>query len=84
MAKYKIIYDKPGCIGAFSCVALDPEHWVNNEDGKAALVGGKQDSNNYILEVELNQEEFEKMKAAAESCPVNVIHIFDEKGNKII
>ena len=84
MAKYKIVYDKPGCIGAFSCVALDPEHWINGEDGKAILIKGKQEGNNYVIEVELDKEQFEKMKAGAESCPVNVIHIFDEKGNKIL
>ena len=84
MAKYKIIYDKPGCIGAFACVALFPEYWQIGEDGKAILIKGKQEGNQYILEVDLNDEEFEKMKAAAEGCPVNVIHIFDEKGKKII
>ena len=84
MAKYKIVYDRPGCIGAFCCVALFPEYWINGIEGKAELAGGKQEGNNIVLEVELNAEEFEKMKAAAESCPVNVIHIFDEKGNKII
>ena len=84
MTKYKIVYDKQGCIGAFSCVALDPNNWVIGEDGKATLLKAKQEGDNYILEIDLDNEAFDKMKAAAESCPVNVIHIYDEKGKKII
>ena len=83
MAKYKVVYDRENCIGAFACVAVFPERWLAGDDGKAdfkdAIKNGKGE-----FELEISDDELAKMKESAEVCPVTVIHIYDEKGNKII
>ena len=82
--KYKIEYDRPNCIEILSCAASYPERWTVGEDSKADLVDGIEESpGNWVLE--FSEEELEKFKLSAESCPVNVIHIIDlETGEKII
>jgi len=82
--KYKIEYDRPNCIEILSCAATYPERWTIGTDNKADLVGGTEESpGQWILE--FTEEELEKFKISAESCPVNVIHIIDlETGEKII
>ena len=85
--KYRVVYDRSACIGAAACVAVQPEKWeINSEDGKADLIGS-----NKILEdgkttwvVEFSDEEFEKFMESAQVCPVNVIHIYDEDGKKLV
>lgn len=69
----KIIQEREKCIGCGSCAALCPKFWQMAEDGKSTLINSKQDAKtgNYELEadaVECNQE-------AADSCPVQIIHI---------
>ncbi len=80
---YRIVYDRPGCIGAAACVAIAPKVWVMNEDGKADLIGGKQISETeWELEVD---EDHELNVDAAQGCPVAVIKIFDKvTGQKIV
>ncbi|HLD15917.1 MAG TPA: ferredoxin [Candidatus Nanoarchaeia archaeon] len=83
MAKYKVVYDRENCIGAFACVAVFPEKWLASDDGKAdfkdAIKNGKGE-----FELEIDEKDLAKMKESAEVCPVMVIHIYDMKGNKII
>jgi len=90
--KYRIVYDRKGCIGAAACAAVAPEFWEMKDDGKAHLIGGMTDENgNEILIITENQmtdnmkRALELNKEAAEVCPVQVIHIYDEEtGEKII
>ncbi len=90
--KYRIVYDRKGCIGAAACAAVAPEFWEMKEDGKAHLIGGKTDENgNEILVIMENQmtptmkKALQLNKEAAEVCPVQVIHIYDEEtGEKLI
>ncbi len=83
MAKpYKVIYDRQNCIGAAQCVAVMPEFWILDSDGKANLKGSKK--SNGTWELELDEKQLSKMKDAAASCPVNVIHIDDTKSKKRI
>ena len=83
--KYRIEYDREGCIGAASCVAVAPEHWTLLDDGKAELKDGKLNEAKKVYIVEIEEDQLVKFKEAAEVCPVNVIHIFDiETGEKII
>ena len=82
MVKYRVEYEKQGCIGAFACVAVFPESWEIGNDGKATLIKGKEKDGKFYIEID--EKDLEKMKEAAEACPVNVIHIYDELGNKII
>ncbi len=81
MAKYKVKYDREACIGAASCTAFSKRFKIV-KDGKADLKGSKKVDD--LFELTIGEKELEEMKEAAQSCPVNVIHVYDEKGNKII
>lgn len=85
--KYKVIYDRPDCIGAGACAAIHPERWVmNKNDDLADLVGGKKISDNpqqWIFE--FSMDELDQFMSSAQVCPVNVIHIIDlETGETLI
>jgi len=68
----KIIHEREKCIGCGSCVALCPKFWEMGEDGKSTLKNGKRKSEgNFELEITeagCNQD-------AADSCPVQIIHV---------
>lgn len=85
--KYRITFDREKCIGVASCLGALPEWWsINDSDGKADLKNADQKDGNKIQElvIELDENDLEKHKHAAEVCPVNVIHIFDlETGEQI-
>ncbi|MBS3148135.1 ferredoxin [Candidatus Woesearchaeota archaeon] len=90
--RYRVVFDRKNCIGAAACAAVAPEFWEMKEDGKADLIGFKVDKNGnqYIILAE-NQMTSELKNAlalnkeAAEVCPVQVIHIYDdETGEKLI
>ncbi len=82
--KYRITYDRINCIGAGSCVISYPERWVMNRvDDKADLIGGKEITP-HTWEIEFTEEELDKFLESAQVCPVNVIHIYDEAGKKVI
>jgi ferredoxin len=76
--RYKIVYHKDECIGAFACVAAEPSTW--EQDGaKADLVGfDEQTDETYIKYV----DELNNNLEAAQSCPVNCIHIVDQEEDK--
>ncbi|MBI4014500.1 MAG: ferredoxin [Candidatus Aenigmarchaeota archaeon] len=83
MGKYKIEYQRSGCIGAGVCAALCEKHWVMADDGKADLVGAKNEGELNVKEID--ETELDCNKQAAEGCPANVIHIIDKKtGEKIV
>jgi ferredoxin len=78
MKKFKIIYHKNECIGAFACLAAAPETWIQSDD-KADLIDSKNEGKEvYTKEV----DELENNMEAAQSCPVNCIHIIDQKTKK--
>ncbi len=84
MGKFLIEHDRPNCIGCGACSAVAPEFWEMNDDGKSDVKGGKNRADGW-QEREIDAKELEKNKQAAETCPVNVIHIKDkEKKEKII
>jgi len=70
---YTIIHDKDKCIGCGACTAICPNNWKMKPNGKAENI-----------KKQIDDKEFECNKEAADACPVNVIHIKDEKDNKII
>ena len=84
--RYLVVLERSKCIGAAACVAVQPERWIlNTEDGKVDLIGGrKKDDGTEEWELSFTDEELEKFLNAAQVCPVNVIHVFDEDGNKLI
>lgn len=76
--KFTIEHDREKCIGCGVCASVAPGFWEMNGDGKSHLKGSKNNKR------QVSEKDAEKNKAAAESCPVNVIHITDPEGNRII
>ena len=76
--RYRVEYDREGCIGAAACMAVMPKRWLIVDDGKADLLGATRDEKNLKHTLVIDDTELEHMKESAESCPVNVIHIIDE------
>jgi len=75
----KIIHDRPVCIGCGACAAVCPDFWEMADDGKSHLKGSKAAGDKSTLDIPkalCNTE-------AAQSCPVNCIHL-EEGGKKII
>ena len=86
--KYTIDHDRPNCIGCGACVAVAPEFWeIKEADGKSDVIGAKriEEKGETVREtLDIADKDFAKNKEAAESCPVNVIHLMDKSGKKII
>ena len=85
MARYKVTYDREGCISAAACVAVNEKFWqLDAADGRANLIGAVKNPTTGIFEMEIGDEELAKMKEAAEVCPVLIIHIFNlETGEQV-
>ncbi len=60
----KLNVDHGKCIGCGACVAIDPEHFEFNDEGKSSVI-----SNENI--------ETENVQNAIESCPTGAISIED-------
>ena len=83
MAKFTIKHDRPNCIGCGACAAVCSGFWEMDDDGKSNLKGSKKTGETEERDIE--EKDFEKNKEAADSCPVNVIHIENkETKEKII
>ncbi|MFQ5406152.1 MAG: ferredoxin [Candidatus Micrarchaeia archaeon] len=83
MAKYKIEHERPNCIGCSACVAVCPKFWFMGDDGKTSVTGAKRLENGWE-ELEILEENVQCNKQAADSCPVNVIHLTNlDTGEKI-
>jgi len=79
MPKIKIIYDRNRCIGAATCAAIAPQYFVIASDQKADLAGSKKNkkTGKYELTIEIDENELAILRAAANSCPVQVIKVED-------
>ncbi len=71
---FKIIHDRPSCIGCGVCAAINPDHWVmSSEDGKSNVVDADEVGTDEVLEI----DELGRDKECAEACPVNCIHLYE-------
>lgn len=83
--KFKVIVDPDLCIGAASCVTIDPSTFEMNAENKAEVldhgeaIGGP----SYERIIEMNEDEKDQMIMAAQSCPTLAIYVFDEEGNQL-
>jgi ferredoxin len=77
LKKFTLQHDRPNCIGCAACEAVAPEIWEMNADGKSDIKGGKDRSDGW-QESNFEETTFDKNKEAADSCPVNVIHIINK------
>ena len=60
----KIDFDKETCIGCGACTAVCPDNWEMDGDKAKCL--------------DTNPKEVGCNKDAAETCPVNCIHVLEE------
>lgn len=83
--KFKIKHDRPNCIGCNACANIVPEFWeMSDLDGKADVVGSTKTTDGWE-ELEITEKDFERNMDAAESCPVNVIHLVNiSSGEQLI
>lgn len=80
MARYKVIHEREGCIACGACWGVCPDFWEQGDDGKSTLKNGKKNGDNF--ELIIGEKDLIGNKTAAESCPVNVIHVEEEKSKK--
>lgn len=66
----KIKVDKKKCISAQSCLVFAPRTFEIDKTGKAVVKDPTGNTEEEILQ-------------AAESCPVDAIELFDDRGNKL-
>ncbi len=82
--KYVLQHDRPNCIGCAACEAVAPDFWEMNEDGKSDIKNAKNLESGW-QETEIGGNNFIENKDAADSCPVNVIHIVNKKtGERLV
>jgi ferredoxin len=77
MVKYKIEQDRVQCIGCGSCAAMCPEVWVMRSDGKAGLVGAKEDPE--LETIIIDEIKVKKAREVEEACPVDAAKITEVK-----
>ena len=80
---YKMVYDRPSCIGAAACIAAAPDVWEMKDDGKVSIINGQglgTDEETLTFE----EKDLKMHVEAAKACPVNVIHILKDTGEKIV
>lgn len=85
MKKLKVRIDRNLCIGAASCVALEPKVFGLDAEAKAVVLDPADSAkqyNEFIYEVD--EERFESILTAAKSCPTNAIIVTDEETGKQI
>jgi ferredoxin len=70
-SKYRIEIDRNVCIGAASCVAIGANTFTLDDKNKVLIVEGEWDSDEIVL-------------AAAQSCPVFAIKVFEAETGKQI
>lgn len=83
--KLRIKVDPDLCIGAASCVTIDPETFVLNVENKAEVLdhGQAEGGPSYERVVEMTEAEKEQLILAAQSCPTLAIFIYDESETQI-
>ncbi len=75
MAKYKIEHDLAGCIACGACAAISDNWIMKDVDGEEKAIP---------VNATFEEADLTTNKEAAESCPVEVIHIVNnETGDKV-
>lgn len=78
--KYRVKIDRLLCIGAASCVALEPKVFALDSEAKAVLQDPQDPEKQYQgYSYEVDESEAEMIIMAAKSCPTNAISIVDEE-----
>jgi len=77
MVKFKIIHDRVQCIGCGSCAAMCPDIWVMRSDGKAGLIGAKEDPE--LEELIVDEVKAKKAQEVDKACPVDAVKVEEVK-----
>ena len=82
--KFKLEHHRQECIGCGACESVCPEFWKLADDMKADLKGSKikKDGEEIVLET-LGVAELDDIMEAAEVCPVNCIHVYEDGEKKV-
>ncbi len=75
MAKVKVIIDRDQCISCESCWTICPEFFVQNPNDQWSEVVEKYRIGGDPAQGEAPAELADKVKEAADSCPVTIIHV---------
>lgn len=74
----QITQQRDKCIGCNYCVELAPERWrMSKKDGKSVLLEATNKKGFHTVDV--HSSELSENKAAAQACPVKIIHIKELK-----
>lgn len=77
--KFKVVVERDKCTSCGSCEDLCPELFELDEGGIVHIIGSERVENNDVIEM----EELECSLDAAESCPVMIIHVYED-GDEVI
>lgn len=88
MAKFKVEVDKNTCQGFGACVELCSKFFkLSDADGKSSFLAKKAEkveNGKEIVIEDLNHDDLECVRKAAEACPFNAIHVLNmETGEKL-
>ena len=79
----RIFFQRNKCIGCNACVEANRTRWrLSRKDGKCTLVGAKEKSGIWIVDVE--EEEYEANIKASQNCPVKIIRVETIKHKEMI
>ncbi len=84
MGKYRVEFDRNGCIGDFACVGVSPDQWETREDGKVSIIGGEKVPNSDNEQKVIGDSEYQNHVLAAAVCPVKVIKIRNLETNELV
>ncbi len=80
---FTLQHDRPNCIGCGACATIAPKFWEMNDDGKSDIIGGASKPTGWQEKV-IQEKDYDLNLEAAESCPVEVIHLTDNETKKKI
>jgi ferredoxin len=75
MAKTKVTIDRDECISCESCWTICPEFFEQNSVDSWSQVVAKYQTGGDPAQGEAPEELLDKVKEAADSCPVQIIHV---------
>jgi len=75
---FKLLHDRENCIGCGACAVIASDFWEMADDGKSDIIKGVNRPDKWQERV-ISEKDVEINKEAAESCPVEIIHIEDEE-----
>lgn len=86
MAIKTLTIDRDKCIGAASCVAVYPDVFEIDAEGKAVLKlknGSSTSDKTDITALDVSSVDDDTLMLAAQSCPTAAIILYDEEGTQV-